>query len=414
MTNQPIDSHDGDTRSFDADATKQMPAVGVGAGASQSAPSGDGSAFSSERPVPPGHGAVSGSSANDGEVLIRKKRRRNTKRKRTLRIVGVVALVLVLVVGGTAFAAWQAVKAGENSLHQTADAQDIQTADDSVTYDEGRTVKYNGHTYKLNENMVSVVIMGYDRTEIDSANGQNGQADAVMVMALDTQTGKATAIGVPRDSMVDVSKMVGGAYAGQDKMQLCLAFAYGDGGEGSAENVITAVSRVLYNMPMSYYMALDMQGVGALNDSIGGVVITPLQTIPGTDIIEGSETILFGDDALKYVQWRDTSELTSPLDRQDRQVQYVKAFASKALTQAKGNVGSIIDLFNTARDYSITNLGLNEFSYLATTAVGSGITSLDVVTLQGQAAQGENHMEFYLDQSSVYQTVLDVYYTQID
>ena len=75
---------------------------------------------------------------------------------------------------------------------------------------------------------------------------------------------------------------------------------------------------------------------------------------------------------------------------------------------------SIIDLFNTARDYSITNLGLNEFSYLASTAVGSGITSLDVVTLQGQAAQGENHMEFYLDQSSVYQTVLDVYYTQID
>ena len=154
MTNQPIDSHDDDTRSFDADATKQMPAVGVGEGVSQSAPSGDGATFSSERPVPPGHGAVSGSGANDGEVLIRKKRRRNTKHKRTLRIVGVVALVLVLVVGGTAFAAWQAVKAGESSLHQTADAQDIQTADDSVTYDEGRTVKYNGHTYKLNENMV--------------------------------------------------------------------------------------------------------------------------------------------------------------------------------------------------------------------------------------------------------------------
>ena len=188
MTNQPIDSRDGMTPSSDADATKQMPAVGVGAGAAESSPFGDGAAFSSVRVMRRGHGAVSGSGANDGEVLIRKKRRRNTKRKRTLRIVGVVALVLALVVGGTAFAAWQAVKAGENSLHQTADAQDIQTADDSVAYDEGRTVKYNGHTYKLNENMVSVVIMGYDRTEIDSANGQNGQADAVMVMALDTQT----------------------------------------------------------------------------------------------------------------------------------------------------------------------------------------------------------------------------------
>ena len=167
-------------------------------------------------------------------------------------------------------------------------------------------------------------------------------------------------------------------------------------------------------MPMSYYLALDMQGVGALNDAIGGVVITPLQTIPGTDIVEGDETILFGNDALKYVQWRDTSELTSPLDRQDRQVQYVKAFAAKALNQAKGNVGAMVDLFNTARDYSITNLGVSEFSYLASTAVSSGISSLDVVTLQGQAVQGDGHMEFNLDQASVYQTVLDVYYTQVD
>lgn len=362
------------------------------------------------------HGRHSGASVSPAsdEVLIRKKRRRNTKRRRALRIVAIVAVVLAVIGSGSAFAVWNAVRSGEQALHQTADATDIQMADNSVTYDEGRTVQYNGHTYALNENMVSVVVMGYDRTATDEVNGQNGQADAVMVMALDTSTGKVTAIGIPRDSMVDVSKSVGGAYAGQGKMQLCLAFGYGDGAEGSCENVTTAVSRVLYNMPMSYYLALDMQGVGALNDAIGGVVITPLQTIPGTDIVEGDETILFGNDALKYVQWRDTSELTSPLDRQDRQVQYVKAFAAKALNQAKGNVGAMVDLFNTARDYSITNLGVSEFSYLASTAVSSGISSLDVVTLQGQAVQGDGHMEFNLDQASVYQTVLDVYYTQVD
>lgn len=367
------------------------------------------------RPEPPRRGRHSSGAVNASEeVLIRKKRRRNTKRRRALRIAVIVVAVLVVAVGGTAFAAWNAVKSGEQAMHQTADASDIQTAENSVTYDEGRTVQYNGHTYALNENMVSVVVMGYDQRTEDAYAGRAGQADAVMVLALDTATGKATAIGVPRDSMVDVTKAVGDAYLGQDKMQLCLAYSYGDGADTSAEYVTTAVSRVLYNMPMSYYFAIDMQGIGPLNDAIGGVVIDPLQTIPGTDIVEGDQTILFGDNALKYVQWRDTSELTSPLDRQARQVQYVKAFASKLLTQAKGNIGSLVDLYNIAGDYSVTNLGLNEFSYLASTVVGHGISSLDVVTLQGEAQQGDLYMEYYLDQDSVYQTVLDVYYTQVD
>ena len=154
------------------------------------------------------HGRHSGASVSPAsdEVLIRKKRRRNTKRRRALRIVAIVAVVLVVIGSGSAFAVWNAVRSGEQALHQTADATDIQTADNSVTYDEGRTVQYNGHTYALNENMVSVVVMGYDRTATDEVNGQNGQADAVMVMALDTSTGKVTAIGIPRDSMVDVSK----------------------------------------------------------------------------------------------------------------------------------------------------------------------------------------------------------------
>lgn len=379
-------------------------------------PSGRPGAHASSMPEAAAHGRHSGASVSPAsdEVLIRKKRRRNTKRRRALRIAAIVAVVLVVVGGGSAFAVWNAVKSGEQALHQAADATDIQTAENSVTYDEGRTVQYNGHTYALNENMVSVVVMGYDQRTEDANAGRAGQADAVMVLALDTATGKATAIGVPRDSMVDVTKAVGDAYLGQGKMQLCLAYSYGDGADTSAQYVTTAVSRVLYNMPMSYYFAIDMQGIGPLNDAIGGVVINPLQTIPGTDIVEGDETILFGDDALKYVQWRDTSVLTSPLDRQARQVQYVKAFASKLLTQAKGNVGALVDLYNTAGDYSVTNLGLNEFSYLASTVVSHGISSLDVVTLQGEAEQGDVYMEYYLDQDSVYQTVLDVYYTQVD
>lgn len=350
----------------------------------------------------------------EGEVLIRKRKRRNSKRKKRLKIAAIVVGVLVLVGGGSALAVMGSINAGKDAVHEVAQAEDIQTVDEAVTYDEGKTVKYNGHTYALNENMVSVVVIGFDRKAPAEVGEKAGQADAVMVMALDTATGKATAIGIPRDSMVEVGEFVGDAFIGIDKMQLCLAYSYGDGRETSCEYTTKTVSRVLYNMPMSYYFALDLSGVGPLNDSIGGVALTPLQSIPNTNIVEGEDTVLFGNNALRYVQWRDTSVLTSSLDRQARQVQYIKAFAAQALSMAQGNVGTLLDLFNVASEYSITNLGINEFSYLATSVLQNGITGLEVVALDGQMTQGEKYAEFNLNTTSVYETVLSVYYTQVD
>ena len=348
------------------------------------------------------------------EVLIRKRKRSHSKRKKRIRVALVVLVVVALVGGGTAWGVMSTIKAGEGAIHEASQAEDIQTAENAVAYDEGKTVKYNGHTYALNENMVSICIIGFDRTAPAEVGEKAGQADAVMVMALDTKTGEATAIGLPRDSMVEVGEFVGSAFIGLDKMQLCLAYSYGDGRETSCQYTTTVASRVLYNMPISYYFALDLSGVGPLNDAIGGVALTPLQSIPNTGIVEGQDTVLFGNNALRYVQWRDTSVLTSSLDRQARQVQYIKAFAAQALSMAQGNVGTLLDLFNTANGYSITNLGVSEFSYLATSVLSSGITSLNVTTLPGEMQQGEKYAEYYLDKNAVYETVLDVYYRQVD
>lgn len=357
---------------------------------------------------------ASQTASQNQEVLIRKRKRSHKKRNKRLKVALAVIAGIALVGGGIAWGVMGTIKAGETAIHEAAQAEDIQTVEEAVTYDEGKTVKYNGHTYALNENMVSLCIIGYDRTAPAEVGEKAGQADAVMVMAFDTETGSVTAIGLPRDSMVEVGEFVGDAFIGLDQMQLCLAYSYGDGRETSCDYTTTVASRVLYNMPISYYFALDLSGVGPLNDSIGGVALTPLQSIPNTGIVEGQDTVLFGDNALRYVQWRDTSVLTSSLDRQERQVQYIKAFASQALGMAQGNVGTLLDLFNTASAYSVTNLGVNEFSYLATSVLSSGITSLDVVTLQGEMQQGEKYAEFYLDKDAVYETVLDVYYRQVD
>mgnify|MGYP007110378430 FL=1 len=46
--------------------------------------------------------------------------------------------------------------------------------------------------------------------------------------------------------------------------------------------------------------------------------------------------------------------------------------------------------------------------------LSSGITNLNVTTLSGEMQHGEKYAEYYLDKNSVYETVLDVYYRQVD
>ena len=348
------------------------------------------------------------------EVLIRKKKRHHSRRKKILKRVAIVVGILVAIAVVIAIAAFAFMKSGESAVKQANTADNIQADDSAVTYDEGRTVEYNGKTYALNENMVSVAVIGYDRQTEEVVPGKSvGQADAIMVLAVNLDTGKTTGIGIPRDSMVEVGEFMGDTFTGMSTMQLCLAYAYGDGGELSSQYTASAVSRVLYNMPVSYYFSLDMDGVGALADAIGGVSLTPTQSIPNTNIVEGEPTVLFGSNALKYVQWRDTSVLTSSLDRQTRQSQFVETFCKQALSSAQGNVGTLVNLYTTASNYAVTNLGLNEFSYLASSVLATGITSVDMTTLQGTMQQGGKFAEFYLDKTNVYETVLNVYYHEV-
>lgn len=347
------------------------------------------------------------------ETLIRKKKKRKHAKKhkglKRASIVLAVILVIAAIATGTVFAL---TKMGEQSVKDANTATDVQS--EGVAYDEGKTVEYNGKLYGLNENMASIAIIGYDRRSEQVVPGKNvGQADAVMVLAANLDTGKVTAIGIPRDSMVEVGEFMGSDFTGMDTMQLCLAFAYGDGGETSSQYTTAAVSRVLYNMPVNNYVSLDMDSVGELANAVGGVPVTPLQTIPGTNIVKGQDTVLFGNNALKYIQWRDTSVLNSSLDRQARQSQFVQAFCKEAFAQAKGNVGTLVNLFNVARNNGITNLGVDDFTYLASTVLNTGISGVDVTTLQGQMQQGKKFAEFYLDKTNVYETVLNVYYHEI-
>ena len=345
-------------------------------------------------------GSSSTPAVEDGAKALEKK----SKRRIALRVLLGVVIVLAVAVAAGAIYINQSIARGRKAF------------DDSMSQaieEKGKTVVYNGKTYALNEHMVSVAFIGFDN-RTTNGNDVAGQSDTIMVVALNTDTGKATGIVIPRDSMVDVDTYISGNYNGTHAMQICLQYSYGSTSEESSELVARCASRVLYGMPIDYYFTLNVEGVGPLNDAVGGVTLVPVQSVPSVGISEGVETTLYGKTAERYVQFRDTSTLTSSLDRQRRQVSYLKAFTSKVLQNATGDPAALLSLYQTAQDYTWTNLGFDQFSYLASTMLAKGMTSFDVVTLDGEMGEGETYAEFHLNQDAVYQTVLDTYYTPVD
>ena len=209
-----------------------------------------------------------------------------------------------------------------------------------------------------------------------------------------------------------------------DTAQLCLAYAYGDGDVLSCQNTVDAMSRILYNVPIQKYFALDLDGIAPLNDAIGGVdIANSLYPFPNDGISVGDPVTLKGDMAEAYVRTRDLDNVNASLNRTERQVQYVKAYAQQALPAVVRDFSTVSRLYNISKNYSKTNLTLSNATYIASLALSKNVRDFTGITLQGEMKGSADpnpeyadivHAEFYPDEDFLMQTVLDVFYTQID
>lgn len=292
---------------------------------------------------------------------------------------------------------------------------DVDVNENAISYDNGQTVEYNGVKYKRKTDMTSILLLGHDGRD---GKNLNGQTDLIMVMAIDTNSGKIDIISVPRDTMVDVSRNYNKSdqYADTVRMQIATAFAYGSDFEHSAENVCSTVSQIIYNIPMSYYYVLNVNGIAPLADAVGGVEVQALMNVPPAGIVEGQTYNLTGKKAYYYVQYRNTAISNSAVGRLDRQKQFLNAYAKKVFDEAKGNVGVLVDIFNTVAEYSTTNIGVPEFTYLASIFLNHGVDDFEITTLEGERSYNSStgYEEMELNRDAVYQTVLDVYYEPLE
>ncbi len=339
------------------------------------------------------------------------------KKKKKLLVFLIILLALIIAAAGVFCFFWYRSR---SNMHPNGDINfdpgDIGLDDDTapVIHDSGKIIEYKGEKYYFNENIVSLALMGVDKNTLGTdygAVGTGGQADTIALALYDTSNGKINIAVIPRDTMVGVNTYdKEGGFIDIKEQQICVSYAYGDGKKTSCDNTMRSINRLFMGIPIDYYLAMDLDGIPALNDAIGGVTLTCLET--EGRFTAGQTVTLSGEDADAYVRDRDMSRVDSDTARRARQKQYMECYLSQATDLIKKNFSLVGTLYRRAMNYTVTDISLDNATYIASTAISNNLSVNDFKTVPGKYEAGARYAEYHIDETALFEMILELYYTK--
>ena len=349
------------------------------------------------------------------------KQGKEARRRRKIAVIVVLVLVflLVIIIGG-----FQLLKAvGKANLRKAAAAETpVLESREEISQEEAEEgiVAHNGKKYRYNDKITTILCMGIDTSqEVESAEmGNAGQADTIFLLVLDEKTNKMSLIGIPRDTMTDISiyDMYGNYFTTQ-KDHIALQYAYADGKELSGSSMVSAVSNLMYGLPIHAYAAINMEAIAVINDAVGGVTVTvPTED---TDFLKasgytgGEKVTLKGQEAVQFVRSRDCKTFASNNLRIARQKEYMLGFISAAKAKMSENMALPVQIFQKITPYLNTDISIDKVTYLATLAANMSFDNNQLLTVKGEVQQGEIFEEYHVDDNALYELILDIFYEEI-
>lgn len=222
------------------------------------------------------------------------------------------------------------------------------------------------HTLLQQGQPISILLMGTDT----GAYGRTytGRTDTLIVMVLNPERKNMTLISLPRDAAVTVSD-----HEEEGVAKLNSAYTY-----GGPKAAIKTVQNYL-NIPIDYYMLVNMGGLSNMVNAVGGIDIKPLLTFKYYyNFTKDKLTHMNGDMALQYCRMRHDDPL-GDYGRQTRQRQVMMAVLKKAINiKAMATDEFLKSVTKQARtDLTFDDLTMLALKYRQTT------TKIDSTHLQG-------------------------------
>lgn len=304
---------------------------------------------------------------------------------------------------------------GQKEEH-TADPRDLNLmpilAEDLVTY--------KGKTYRRNQYVKAILCMGVDRSDTMTESkefGSAGQSDGIFLVAQDTAHHSLKILMIPRDTMTEVPHSTPDDPV-QDTMitQLTIAYAFGDGREGSCKNTVESVEKLLCGFSIDQYLAVDTTVVAKLNDAVGGVTVTiPTDGMEKKDpaFVKGSQVTLHGSQAEAFVRYRDINRDNSALYRMDQQQEYITQYFKAIKEASKSDSQIVTKLFDLIQDYMVTDMSKDQYMKIAMDGLDAGsLTAQDFYTVPGTGETTETHDVYRADRQATIPIILNLFYRE--
>lgn len=194
---------------------------------------------------------------------------------------------------------------------------------------------------------INILLLGVDQRKHDV-----GRSDTMILMSLNPQTNSMKMLSIPRDTYVDIA----GSEHGMDKINHAYAFG------GVALSVKTVEQA--FNLPIHFYIKVNMQGFKQGIKALGGVTVTNDQAFSqGGEHFSTGKIHLSGEEALKFIRMRK-GDPQGDLGRNQRQRSVIKAAINKGASFSSiTKIGNILEILG---DNVTTNLDMDQIQNLFT------------------------------------------------
>lgn len=239
------------------------------------------------------------------------------------------------------------------------------------------------------KNRVNILMLGWDespeRNDKDSGyyrdEKNNFRSDVLMLLTVDFKREKADLISIPRDTFSRVYTDTGEVY-GNGHWKINAAFAKGGSAEGKGfEYAMESVSKLLGGIPIDYYAGVNMTGLKAVVDAMGGIWYdVDVRIELNGRILETGYQHLDGQQVLDYCRAR--KGISTDVGRADRQQRIL--FTVFEQLKSRDQLKNLVAVYNSVKDYVVTNLSAEQIAALGVLGMNLTEDTLNRHTLKGE------------------------------
>lgn len=276
-----------------------------------------------------------------------------------------------------------------------------------------KTITRDGVDYFPRQDITVMMVLGIDQfgpVEDSGYYNNSGVADVVMLLIFDDANQECRILSLNRDTMLEMPVLgIGGKQAGTFYGQLGLSHTYGSGLEDSCENTRTTVSNFLYGIQIDYYISANMDAINIMNDAVGGVSVTVVDDFSEIDpSITMGEVTLRGEQAIHFVRSRKGVSDQLNLSRMERQKAYMDGFLDALRTSLEKSDAFALTVYEQISPYIVTDCSVNSLTGMMNRYVDYEV--VEIVSPEGENVVTEEYYEFRVDEESLDELILRLFY----